>query len=225
MALDFPNTPSLNQVFTASGSTWIWNGKAWLKQIVNSDKLDDIGDVVAATPSLNDVLIYNGTSWINTKTTTSLVNNGATVNIGAINSGNITGSVLDRVQENWNVSSAAAGGSVNLDVNTAAAWYYTGNASSNWTLNIRGSSATPLNNILDVGDSISVVFAANQGSTPYYVTNYAIDGVAATPRWQGALAPTSGNSTSTDVYALTLIKTAPGATPSYTILGSQTQFK
>jgi hypothetical protein len=28
-ALDFPSSPTLNQVYTANGRSWIWNGSAW----------------------------------------------------------------------------------------------------------------------------------------------------------------------------------------------------
>lgn len=28
-ALDFPNSPTLNEQFTASGKTWFWDGSAW----------------------------------------------------------------------------------------------------------------------------------------------------------------------------------------------------
>ena len=31
MALDFPNSPSLNDTYTFSGKTWTWNGNAWTK--------------------------------------------------------------------------------------------------------------------------------------------------------------------------------------------------
>ncbi len=29
MAINFPDSPSLNDVYTASGRTWVWNGSAW----------------------------------------------------------------------------------------------------------------------------------------------------------------------------------------------------
>lgn len=30
MAIDFPNSPSVNDTFTADGRTWKWNGSAWI---------------------------------------------------------------------------------------------------------------------------------------------------------------------------------------------------
>ncbi len=29
-AIDFPNSPTLNQVFTVDSKTWQWNGSAWV---------------------------------------------------------------------------------------------------------------------------------------------------------------------------------------------------
>jgi len=29
MPLDFPPSPSLNEIYTFGGSSWIWNGSAW----------------------------------------------------------------------------------------------------------------------------------------------------------------------------------------------------
>jgi len=29
MAISFPTSPTVNQVFTSSGSSWIWNGNYW----------------------------------------------------------------------------------------------------------------------------------------------------------------------------------------------------
>ena len=30
MAIDFPNTPTLNQIYNNGGKSWRWDGSAWL---------------------------------------------------------------------------------------------------------------------------------------------------------------------------------------------------
>ena len=32
MAINFPNSPSVNDTYTANDKTWIWNGTAWANQ-------------------------------------------------------------------------------------------------------------------------------------------------------------------------------------------------
>jgi hypothetical protein len=29
MAMNFPDSPTLNQTFTFAGRTWVWNGSTW----------------------------------------------------------------------------------------------------------------------------------------------------------------------------------------------------
>jgi hypothetical protein len=115
-----------------------------------------------------------------------------------------------------NIAAIAATGTVNIDLITSAYWYYTSNASANFTLNFRGNGATTLNSILAVGQSISVVFLNTNGATPYYPTAFQIDGLTVTPKWSSGTAPTSGNASSIDAYSFSIIKTA--ATPTYTVL-------
>ena len=129
--------------------------------------------------------------------------------------------VLISPEERWTVSATAATGTVNVDVATTTAWYYTTDASANWTFNLRGDGSTTLDSLLVVGDSVTVAFAVTQGATAYYPTAFQVDGSAVTPKWQGGAAPAAGNASSVDVYVFTAIKTASAT---FTVLASQTQF-
>ena len=134
----------------------------------------------------------------------------------------VNNSIVQGLEESWNVAATAATGTVNFDTLTSTAWLYTTDASGNWTLNVRGDGSTTLASLLDTGDSITVVFAVTQGATAYYNSAFQVDGSSVTPEWQGGSAPAAGNASSVDVYVYTIIKTA--ATPTYTVLASQTQF-
>lgn len=130
--------------------------------------------------------------------------------------------IVRGMEEDVNIVAAAATGTINVDVLTASVWYYTSDASADFTLNVRGDGSNTLNSILPVGDSLTVVFLNTNGVTARRPTAYQIDGSAVTPRWQGGTAPSAGNASSIDAYTLTIIKTA--ATPTYVVLASQTRF-
>jgi len=124
--------------------------------------------------------------------------------------------------ETCNVVASAATGTINVDAKTSTVWYYTSNASANFTLNFRGNSGTTLASILATGQSITIVFLNTNGATPYYPTAFNIDGSSATIKWINGFVPSSGNASSIDVYSFTIIKTA--ATPTYTVIASQAKF-
>lgn len=126
------------------------------------------------------------------------------------------------VVENVTVTSTAATGIINFDVTTQNIMYSTADAAASWILNFRANATTSLNSVMNTGESLSVVFMSTQGGTAYLNTSITIDGTAVTPRWQGGSAPSAGNTSSIDVYAYTIIKTASST---YTVLASQTQFK
>jgi len=171
----------------------------------------------------SDTLVGKATTdTLTNKTLTSPTINTATIATPTITGGTNTGSILISPEERTTVSATAATGTVAFDAVTQGVLYYTTNASANWTLNIRGNSSTTLSSLLAVGDAITVTFLVTQGATAYYPTAYQIDGAAVTPKWQGGTAPSAGNASSIDAYSLTIIKTA--ATPTYTVLGSQTKF-
>lgn len=133
-----------------------------------------------------------------------------------------TGIRLFSPREKWNVAASAATGTINFDLKTAAAWYFTTDASANWTLNFRGDSGATLDSLLGVGESVTAVFAATQGGTAYYASAFQVDGSSVTPLWSGGSAPSAGTADSVDIYVFTIIKTA--ATPTYEVFASVTAF-
>jgi hypothetical protein len=125
------------------------------------------------------------------------------------------------IEEKITISATAATGTINFDVITQQILYYTTSASANYTLNIRGDGTTTLNSLMATGETITLVFMNTNGATAYYQTALTIDGTSVTPKWQTGTAPTGGNASSIDVYALTIIKTGSAA---FTVLEAQSKF-
>ena len=111
---------------------------------------------------------------------------------------------------------------LNYDCNTQAVYFSNVAATSNFTVNLRGSATSALNASLAIGESVTVALLSKQNNTTYYNNVLQIDGTTVTAIWQGGTAPTTGNASSTDVYTYTAIKTAAST---YTVLASQVQFK
>jgi len=125
------------------------------------------------------------------------------------------------IYENSTVSATAATGTINFDALTQSILQYTTSATGNWTLNIRGNGATSLNSLMATGQTVTVLFMAQQGATAYYNNVLQIDGTTVTPKWSGGVAPTAGNVNSTDVYTYAIVKTG-GAT--YNVFASLVKF-
>jgi hypothetical protein len=123
--------------------------------------------------------------------------------------------------ELWTISATAATGTVNVDLLTSGAHYFTADATANWTYNFRGDGSTSLDSVLAVSESVTVVHAVTNGATAYYPTAFQVDGSAVTPKWSGGSAPTSGNASSVDAYLFTVVKTASAV---FTVLAQQVQF-
>jgi hypothetical protein len=82
MPIDFPNSPTVGQVYTYQGKSWIWNGSGWdvpraLNEIGAVRSFANAADRTAAIPSptegivsyLNDSNVletHNGSAWITT---------------------------------------------------------------------------------------------------------------------------------------------------------------
>jgi hypothetical protein len=172
-------------------------------------------------------LSTGGPTWTSggALTATSIQNSpigSTTPSTGAFTTLSATGttSIYETI-EKATLSGTALTSTVNLNTLDGAVFYYTANATGNWTLNVRGDGSTSLNTVMAVNDSISFVVMATQGSTAYYQSAMQIDTSSVTPKWAGGTAPTAGNANSIDVYAFTIIKTANAT---FTVLASQTKF-
>jgi hypothetical protein len=132
-----------------------------------------------------------------------------------------TNPTLTSPKETIEIVAAGSTGTINIDTLTASVEYYTGAATANFTLNVRGNGATTLNSTMAVGEQISIVYLNTNTGTAYYPTSFTIDSSVVTPKWLGGTAPSSGNINSVDVYVYTIIKTAAST---YTVLASQNKF-
>lgn len=138
-----------------------------------------------------------------------------------ITTGSLNRSLLNTSKEITTVSATAATGTINFDVLTQSVLYYTTSATGNWTLNVRGDGSNSLDSIMSTGEAITLAFLVTNGGTAYYQTAFQVDGSSVTPEWQGGTAPSSGNTSSIDVYSVVIIKTGSAT---FTALESQTQF-
>ena len=112
-------------------------------------------------------------------------------------------------------------GVINFDVNAQAVMFFTASQTANRTINFRADASTALNDIMAVGQSLTLAVPMTQGATAYYLDAFQIDGTAVTPKWQGGDTPAAGNASGIDTYTFTIIKTASAT---YTILAAQSQF-
>jgi hypothetical protein len=208
-----------------------------------TDVMADLGDITAtsvtASGNVSGALLTStgNVSGTNLNATANVVSiAGAAPNIASTTAnadillspngvaGRVTfngGGKIQQTAEKITISATAATGTINFDVTTQAILYYTTNASGNYTLNIRGDASNTLNNIMDTGESLTVVHMVTNGGTAYYNNAVQVDGSSVTPEWQGGSAPTGGNTNSVDIYSYTVVKTGDAA---FTVFASQTQF-
>ena len=123
--------------------------------------------------------------------------------------------------ETATITAAAPSATTNFDVISQGVQYYTSNTTTNFTLNIRGDSSTPLNTIMQTGQSVTIALLVINGSTAYYPNVFQIDGTQITPKYANGSTIATGNTNSIDIYSITIIKTM---TSTFTTLVSQSKF-
>ena len=128
---------------------------------------------------------------------------------------------MQATQETLYIANTAATGTINVDCANYSTFYYTANATANWTFNFRGSSSLPLNTLMAIGDQLTVAFLVTNGGTAYRPTAFQTDGNSITPKYQAGIGFSSGSTNAIDAYVFTLIKTANTV---FTLLASQTKY-
>ena len=70
MAIDFPNSPTVNQTFTSGSTTWVWDGTAWNLQTTTTASNDSmpVGSIMwfAVSNTPTGWLPCDGTTYTNT---------------------------------------------------------------------------------------------------------------------------------------------------------------
>ena len=116
--------------------------------------------------------------------------------------------------------STAPGSAIIFDTLLNSGIYYSSNTTANIALNIRGSSTVPLDSVLTVGQTTTLIIMLTNSTNAYAITSFQVDGVAVTPKWLGGTTPT-GVPNAIEVYNFTIIKTGVAT---YTILAGASKF-
>jgi hypothetical protein len=176
----------------------------------------DSSNLIIANQGGAVTLYHNNSSKLET-TSTGIDVTGIAVTDGVTVDGPLD---IEEVKEKVAPSTSTTGTS-NFDLSNQAIVNFTANQTANRTINFRANSASTLNSIMEINQSMTCTVIMKQGSTAYYLNAYQVDGSTVTPEWSGGSAPTGGNANSLDVYTFTIIKTADAT---FTVLASQTQF-
>jgi hypothetical protein len=143
----------------------------------------------------------------------------------------LTNKLFKVAKENVTIVESAPPSALNFDLVTHPILMYNVNTSTNFTVDIRGVSTLPytslatpsttLNSLLNVGESITANLFVKCGAVPHYPTQFAIDGVVVTPKYQNGTPFAGGDAFSIDLYVMVVIKTGNSA---WNLFVSQTQF-
>ena len=126
------------------------------------------------------------------------------------------GSLIEKVNIVANKLSAAS----DIDLENGMAHFFTTQETTTSTPNIRVSSSKALNDVMSIGDVISVSIITTAAAAGYSA-QLTIDGGAVTEEWNGGSAPTEGGAGGFDFYSYSIIKTANAT---FTVLANLSNF-
>ena len=126
--------------------------------------------------------------------------------------------IRDRLlSEKFNTTAGKLSDNTNIDLENGMVHYFSTQETTTSTPNIRYNSSKSLNNMLSIGDAITVTIITTAASGGYSA-NMTIDGGAQTEEWVGGSAPSAGaGSDGLDILTFNILKTASA---SFKVIGT-----
>ena len=200
-----------------------WNGSLIAGQyggtgVNNNGKTITLGGDLTTSGAFSATFVLTGTTSVTVPTSGTLIN---TIDAQTLTNKTLTTPVVGTLLESVTIVAAPATGTINLDLSTTDKYYYTVNATANWTFNFRSSDAATLDSLMSVGQSIRIQVLITNGAPAFYPNVHQVDGSVVTPLFKSSVAFATGVINSVNVYEYTIIKTAPAT---FTITAEQTSF-
>lgn len=209
--VNMPNNLTVNGNITSN--YYIGNGSS-LSSITGANVTGNVANATFATTAGNAIIA--GTVYTNAQPNITSLGTLTSLSV----SGNIstTGTTtIQQAKEKVTTNVSGASSTIYFDVLTQAILYYTGSATSNFILNIRGNSTVALNTVMSNNESLTCAFINRNGFPAYIANTIQIDGSNITVNWNGGTAPSAGTTNAFDIYNFNIIKTGTNA---YSVFGS-----
>jgi hypothetical protein len=163
--------------------------------------------------STNSALCWDGSTWTTGQSYVATGQTGSFLNTGAGYLG------VKSVAESILINTSGAAGLINFDLFCGSSLYYVGDATNNFSLNLRGSSTCTFSNLFPAFNSVSTTFIYNVGSTAYCLTGVCIDGNPYTVKWAGGGGNPSPELSAVNMYSIVAIRTGASSTH-WSLIGS-----
>ena len=163
MAINFPDAPSVNDLFVSGNSTWVWNGTTWTSN-PSAVPLNTLGDVTITSAVNGEVVQYDGSGWVNADIIAQIVDS-APATLDTLNE--LAAALGDDANFATTVTNSLANRklettySIAADTTLVAGGRYIVDTSATRTLTLPTSPA--------VGDEIWIIDSANTAET-YNIT-------------------------------------------------------
>ena len=151
---------------------------------------------------------------------TGIVTATSVTGVGTVTS--VTASGIDLsglLREGVKITAGKLSDNTNIDLENGMVHLFTTQETTTSTPNIRFSSSVTLNDVMQIGETVSVTIITTAAAGGYSA-QLTIDGAAVTENWVGGDAPSDGGSSGVDIHAYTIIKTASAT---FTVIANQSK--